>query len=69
MNPIRLEYLNTKSESANVDPALLENLKFENIVRTIRASANYNVENYEIIGIEITRILDEINRELNHEKK
>ena len=67
MNPIRLEYLHPKSESAIVEPALLENLKFENIVRTIRASANYNIENYEIIGIEITRILDEINRELNYE--
>ena len=69
MTPIRLEYLNTKSKSANVVKALLENLKFENIVRTIRASANYNVENYEVLGIEITIILDEINRELNSEKK
>jgi hypothetical protein len=28
MNPIRLEYLNPKTESTIVDPALLENLKF-----------------------------------------
>ena len=69
MNPIRLEYLNSKSESANVDPALLENLKFENIVRTIRASANYNVENYAILDLEITRTLDEINKELKSEQK
>ena len=69
LNPIRLEYLNPKSEAAHVDPTLLENLKFGNIVRTIRTSANYNVENYEILGLEITRILDEINRELNSEQK
>lgn len=67
MNPIRLEYLNPKSASSTVDPALLENLKFENIVRTIRTSANYNVENYETLGLEISRILDGINRELKDE--
>jgi hypothetical protein len=69
MNPIILEYLHPKSESANVDPALLENLKFENIVRTIRGSANYNVGNYAILDLEITKILDEIERELNSEQK
>lgn len=69
LNPIRLEYLNPKSESSTVDPTLLENLSFENIVRTIRVSANYNLENYEILGLEITRILDQINRELISEQK
>ncbi len=69
MNPFRLEYSNLRPGSAHVDPALLENIKFENIVRTIRRSANYNVENYEILGLEINRILDEINRELSSEQK
>ncbi|WP_373522669.1 DUF6090 family protein [Aquiflexum sp.] len=69
MNPFRLEYLNLTPDSTYVDPALLENFKFKNIVRTIRERANYNVENYEILGVEITKILDEINRELNPEQK
>ena len=68
LNPFRLEYLNPKLESANFDRTLLDNLKFENIIRTIRSGANYNVENYEILGLEIIRILDEINRELNSQQ-
>lgn len=38
MNPIRLEYLDWDSEYSNVAPNFL-NLKFKNIVRTIRNSA------------------------------
>ncbi len=69
MDPFRLEYSNLRPDSVYVDPALLENNKFRNTVRTIRGGANYNVENYEILSLEITKILDEINRELNPEQK
>ena len=67
MLPIRLEHSNPKSESARVSPALLENLKVENIVRTIRGRAEYIIENYHMLGVEITVILDEISRELKVE--
>ena len=67
MEPIALEYLQPRSKSANIDPVLFQNLKFENIVRTIKGSANYNVENYNIIGIEITKILEQINQEVYYE--
>ena len=67
MNPFRLEYLYRRPEP-HVDLYLLENIKFENIARTIRRSANYNVENYTILDLEITKILDEIKQELNSEQ-
>jgi hypothetical protein len=65
MNPIRLQYLNPRTESTYIDPALFENLMFENIVRTIGSSANYIIKNYKILEVEITIILNEINRELS----
>nr|WP_299344202.1 DUF6090 family protein [Allomuricauda sp.] len=64
MNPIRLEYLDWDSEYSNVAPIFLS-LKFKNIVRTIRNSAYYNVENYETLSTEIIKILDEIKSELD----
>lgn len=67
MSPIRLEYSNSKSKVVIVDTALLESLKFDNIIRTIRSGANYNVENYNILMLEIAKILGEIQQELHPE--
>lgn len=65
MNPIRLQYLNPRTKSTYIDPGIFENIMFENVVRTIRSSANYNVENYEILKVEIGIILYEIQKELS----
>lgn len=64
MDPFRLQNIDQKTETARINPVLLDNLEFENTVRRIRSSAKYNVQNYEILGVEIQRILDDINGEL-----
>jgi len=61
LDPITLQYLNPRSKSAKIDPDLLGNPKFENIVRKIRASALYIVSNYETLDLEIASIIEDIN--------
>lgn len=65
LEPIYLEYVNPGSDGAKINPTLLENQKFENIVKTMRNRANYIVKIYGILNLEIDRILDGIEGELN----
>ena len=71
MNPLRLEYLNLnpKSKFVKIHSELLNNRKFENIVMKVRGAANYNVENYKNLDVEIDRMLDDIQGELSSDQK
>lgn len=67
LDPIRFAYLNRNSETAKIDPEIIKNLKFENCVRRIRGSAYYNIENYEVLNSEISKILSGIDIAINTE--
>ncbi|TNJ40773.1 hypothetical protein KFZ70_02380 [Tamlana fucoidanivorans] len=69
LEPHYLKYFYYESGSRLIDPTLLEDVQFENIVRTIRGRANYIVENYKILEIEIDKILTEIQGEVSSNKE
>lgn len=69
LEPLYLKYLYYESGSRQIDPRLIEDVQFENIVRSIRGQANYIVENYKRLEIEIDKILTDIQGEVNSNKK
>ncbi len=66
LEPIRLQYLNYKSGSTfDRSPLdILKNPEFENVVFRIYRGVNYIIENYEVLGHEIDRILSMVDQEL-----
>lgn len=70
MDPLRLESLNYNpaSKLPASSTALLNNLKFENIVARISFSVTYILENYETLDSDIERILRHIDHELSAKK-
>ncbi|WP_104736290.1 DUF6090 family protein [Hanstruepera ponticola] len=69
LEPLYLKYFYYKSGSKEIDPRLLDDVQFENIVRTMRGRANYIVENYKTLEMEIDKMLTDINGEVNSIKK
>lgn len=70
MDPIRLEYMhfNPASNLPVSTSDLLRNLKFENIVARMSFGADYILENYKMLELDIDRILLLIDQELEAEK-
>lgn len=62
MDPLTLPYinLNPKSKFVRIESGLLENRRFENMVMTVRSSANYILKNYKILDLEIDSMLDDM---------
>ena len=69
LEPLYLKYFYYESGSKEIDPRLLEDVQFENIVRTMRGRANYIIENYKTLEMEIDKMLTNINGEVNFNKK
>jgi hypothetical protein len=69
LEPINLKYVYYESGLKQVQPSLLENYQFENIVRTMRHRANYIVINYKTLEMEIDKMLNDINGEVNSNNK
>ena len=66
LEPLRLEFSNYKRESAfdrNIFD-LINNPKFENIVARMSRGANYIIENYKSLGLEIDKITTLLNSEI-----
>lgn len=68
LEPLRLEFMNYKKDSyfdRNM-MAILNNPRFENVVTRISRAANYNVENYQMLDLEIENILTLLDSEIEH---